>query len=100
MADGPCREDIKKYCSDKKGKKEIALCMKDNKDSLSPQCKEKIAERIEKVKEKVMDLKENCTEDAKKLCPDIKPGKGAIIKCLKSKQSELSSKCSESMMKK
>ncbi|MDX1958101.1 MAG: cysteine rich repeat-containing protein [Leptospiraceae bacterium] len=35
-----------------------------------------------------------CKEDAKKLCADVKPGEGRIIKCLKEKEQQLSEACS------
>lgn len=94
----PCAEDAKKFCSDHKGnKKEMMKCMKDHESELSAECKEKAANMKEKMKEKAKDLKENCAEDAKKICNNVKPGHGAILKCLKEHESELSPACKESM---
>ena len=40
-----------------------------------------------------------CREDAAKLCKDVKPGRGAIARCLKEHQSELSPACKDNMAK-
>jgi hypothetical protein len=36
-----------------------------------------------------------CAEDAKKLCADVAPGGGAIMKCLKAHETEVSKECKE-----
>jgi hypothetical protein len=38
-----------------------------------------------------------CKEDAAKLCKDVKPGGGAVAKCLKEHSSELSPACKANM---
>jgi Cysteine rich repeat len=38
-----------------------------------------------------------CRDDAARLCKDVKPGGGAVAKCLKEHHSELSSACKEKM---
>lgn len=37
-----------------------------------------------------------CKEDAKKFCPDVKPGGGRIIRCMKEHEKELSEGCKAS----
>jgi hypothetical protein len=41
----------------------------------------------------------SCDEDAKRLCPDVKPGEGRIAKCLKQHKDELSPGCKEFLQK-
>lgn len=36
-----------------------------------------------------------CKEDAKKLCGDIKPGQGRVMRCMHEKESQLSPACAE-----
>jgi hypothetical protein len=38
-----------------------------------------------------------CASDARKFCGDVKPGKGAIAKCMKAHEAELSPACRDSM---
>ncbi len=40
-----------------------------------------------------------CKEDAKKLCEGVKEGKGAIRKCLKEKEDQLSDACKTHLAK-
>jgi hypothetical protein len=40
-----------------------------------------------------------CRDDAAKLCKDVKPGGGAIVKCLKEHSGELSPACKDNMAK-
>lgn len=90
----PCADDAAKLCKDvQKGEGSVAKCLREHKEELSPACKERIA----KAKEKVKEMKEECGEDAKKLCKDVQPGGGRIMQCLKQHEGELSPACKEKM---
>jgi hypothetical protein len=92
--DKPCVEDAKQLCKDvQPGEGRIARCMKEHEKELSPGCKENIA----KAKEKIRDVAEACWDDAGKLCKDVEPGKGRILRCLKYHEAELSAACKEQM---
>jgi hypothetical protein len=92
--DKPCVADAKKLCKDvQPGEGRIARCMKEHEKELSPGCKHNIA----KAKEKIKDVAEACRDDADKLCKDIEPGKGRILRCLKLHEGELSAACKEQM---
>lgn len=40
-------------------------------------------------------MRKACAEDVKKLCPDVKAGKGRITQCLKQHAQELSQGCAD-----
>jgi hypothetical protein len=89
---GACKADIEKFCATvEKGEGRIVKCLKENEASLSESC---LAKRNE-MKEKHKGFAKACKDDKKKLCADVKPGKGAIIACLKSKEVEVSANCSD-----
>ncbi len=89
---GACKADIEKFCATvEKGEGRIVKCLKENEASLSESC---LAKRNE-MKEKHKEFRKSCKDDRKKLCSTVKPGKGAIISCLREKSAELSPTCSE-----
>jgi len=88
--EGPCSQDRETFCADvEPGEGRLMKCMKDNADKLSKECKEHQA----KAKEAMKDVKEACHADAEKLCGDVKPGRGRIMKCMKKHKDELSEGC-------
>jgi len=92
--DKPCKADAKKLCKDvQPGEGRIAQCMKEHEKELSPACKA----NIKKMKEKAKEVAEACQADANKLCKDVEPGKGRIMRCLKYHEGELSAACKEQM---
>ena len=40
-----------------------------------------------------------CTYDAKKLCPDVRPGKGRVAKCLNDHDDKISIACARDLKK-
>jgi hypothetical protein len=92
--DRPCVADAKKLCKDvQPGEGRVARCMKEHEKELSPACKE----NIKKMKEKSREIAEACEDDAAKLCKGVEPGKGRILRCLKSHEGELSAACKQQM---
>lgn len=51
------------------------------------------------LKQTVINAKNACTADAKKLCSDVTPGGGKVISCLDSKSDQLSPECAASWHK-
>ena len=92
--DGPCKQDRETLCKDMKGK-DMMTCLRDNKDKVSPACKE----HMDKMKEHMKDAREACRADVEKLCADVKPGGGAIMKCLHEHKDQVSSDCRAQMGK-
>jgi hypothetical protein len=92
----PCRDDAKKLCPKVSPAGGAVLgCLQQHESELSDACREKMSE----MKEHVREARDACGEDAKKLCPDVKAGGGAIARCLSQHESELSDGC-KAMMKK
>lgn len=89
-AQGPCADDIAKYCKDvKPGGGRLAKCLKDNEKQLSPACKAS----IEESKKKVQEAHQACSDNVQKYCKDAKPGQGRIVRCLKEHEKDLSPEC-------
>jgi hypothetical protein len=93
----PCAEDAAKLCKDvKPGGGRLAKCLKEHEKDLSPQCKES----MEAARAKAKEAHEACTDDIQKLCKDVKPGAGRIVKCLRENEKQLSPECREKLTQK
>lgn len=103
LEDTACKDDIASLCKGTKGG-EMVSCLKKNEDSLSSGCKTalKAGRKGKRGGGPGGDMEKNraaCAADVKKLCADITPGGGSIIKCLKENESSLSEKCKATLPK-
>lgn len=86
-----CKADAETLCKGiEPGQGRIMRCMLDNKDKLSPACREKMDQ---------VGKRHPCAEDAARLCAGSEPGKGRVGDCLKAHESELSAECKAQMQK-
>ncbi len=87
---GPCAEDVARFCKDvQPGAGGIAKCLKEHKSELSTSCKEMIS----RIRERRMEFRQACRDDALKFCKDVQPGGGRVIRCLKEHENDLSAAC-------
>lgn len=87
---GVCRADVQKLCKGVRlGGGRIAGCLKQHESELSPECRERIAQAREKVKE----VAEACKADAETLCKGVQPGQGRVMRCLVDQGDKVSSPC-------
>ena len=94
QAKNPCADDAAKFCKDvKPGGGRLAKCLKQHESELSPECKAS----HEKAKARAKEAHEACADDVQKLCKDVKPGEGRIIKCLKDNSKNLSPECRDKL---
>lgn len=95
-AAGACQEDREKLCAGiEPGEGRIARCMHDNLERVSPACKEQMTA----MKAHMAEAREACQDDVQTLCDGIKPGRGAVMKCLKANKEKLSAACKEQFEK-
>jgi len=95
QAKNACAEDVAKFCKDvQHGGGRLANCLKAHESELSPACK---ASR-DQVKAKAKEAHEACADDVEKLCKDVKPGEGRIVRCLKDNSDRLSNECRDKLM--
>jgi hypothetical protein len=87
-----CASDIQKFCKDvKPGRGGIAKCLRKHREKLSGECKMQAG----KIKVAMQGIAEACAADYEKFCAGIKPGRGAVVKCMEKHQNDLSDKCKE-----
>jgi Cysteine rich repeat len=88
-----CAPDIKAQCGDvmKSGGEPLKDCMKTHFSDLSEDCQVAII--------RAAAVGKACRADAKKLCADVKPGRGTVAECMKSHAADLSDGCKEALAK-
>lgn len=85
-----CRADAERLCAGiPPGGGRIAACLKANEGQVSAGCRAELASVARKVKE----FGEVCEDDVRSLCPDVKPGQGAVLRCLRSNLFSVSPPC-------
>lgn len=88
--DMACSNDVWSFCQGvAPGADRIRVCLASRWDDLSSTCRDKVAELSEKAEK----LRQNCSADAERLCPGLKPGGGQLWLCLKALQSRASGPC-------
>jgi hypothetical protein len=94
QAKNPCANDTAKFCKDvKPGGGRLARCLKQHEGQLSPECKA----YCEKAKIRAKEAHEACADDVQKLCANVKPGEGRIVKCLKDNSKSVSPECRDKL---
>ncbi len=90
--DGPCKKDIETFCQKVPKGKALVECLTGHAQELSPSCKEKYMD----MKARNRHASPACHQDVEKFCSNLKPGGGALTKCLYDHKAELSKGCQES----
>ncbi len=89
-ADDACRADVERLCAGiPQGGGRIAACLKANEAQVSPACKAELASVARKVRE----VGEACRDDVQSLCPDVTPGQGKVLACLRANLFSVSPGC-------
>jgi hypothetical protein len=80
-----CKADAQQLCKDvRPGRGRITRCLAQNKDRLSPACREKITQ---------VEQRHPCMADMERFCKGVQPGGGAINRCLSEHQAQLAPAC-------
>ena len=91
---GPCFDDRQKYCSDvKPGAGRIFECLDEHEAELSSACKD----HIEKMSQKFQKFVDACSDDLAQYCPQVKPGQGRGLACLRDNEDKLSTECKSAL---
>jgi hypothetical protein len=87
---GACRADVEKFCKGiAPGGGAIARCLGQHRAELSSQCRDKMAQG----KKRAGEFAQACKADADKLCKQVQPGGGRVIRCLEGNKAQLSTAC-------
>jgi hypothetical protein len=96
-----CDQEIKTYCKDvTPGEGRILACLYAHQDKLSGQCEYALydaAVQLERAVNALAYAANECREDLKSFCSDIKPGKGRLLECLDRNSEKVSSRCKQAL---
>jgi hypothetical protein len=100
VADG-CKKEINTYCKQvTPGEGRVLACLYAYQDKLSGRCEYALydaAAQLERVVTALTYLANECREDLKKHCSDVKPGEGRLINCIEKKMEKVGSRCKQAI---
>jgi hypothetical protein len=100
VAEG-CKKEIVTYCKDvTPGEGRVLACLFAFEDKLSPRCEFALydaASQLERAVNALTYAANECREDIKSYCSDVKPGEGRILDCLDKKKDAVSDRCKQAM---
>jgi hypothetical protein len=100
VAEG-CKKEMDTYCKDvTPGEGRILACLYAFEDKLSSRCEFALydaASQLERVINALTYTANECREDLKSYCSNIKPGEGRLLDCLDKKKEVVSDRCKQAM---
>ena len=92
-----CSREFESYCRNvTPGEGRYLACLYAYGDKLSPRCEYALydaAAQLERALTALTYLANECRDDLKKYCSDIKPGEGRLLECIAKKKDEISDRC-------
>ena len=92
-----CNKEFETYCKNvTPGEGRLLACLYAYEDKLSGRCEFALydaASQLERVLTALTYLANECKDDLKKYCSEIKPGEGRLLECLDKKMDSVSNRC-------
>jgi hypothetical protein len=96
-----CDKELKTYCKDvTPGEGRGLACLYAFSDKLSTKCEYALydaAAQLERVINALAYTANECRDDLKAYCADIKPGEGRLLQCIEKNDAKVSKRCKEAM---
>ena len=96
-----CKAELEKYCSSvTPGEGRVLACLYAYGDKLSGRCEYALydaAAQLERVVAALAYLANECRDDLKAYCSDVKPGEGRLIQCIDKNMGKVSSRCKQAI---
>jgi hypothetical protein len=100
VADG-CKKEIDTYCKGvTPGEGRVLACLYAYQEKLSGRCEYALydaAAQLERVVTALTYLANECKDDLKAYCADIKPGEGRLLNCIDKNAKKISSRCKQAI---
>ena len=96
-----CQKDIETYCKGvTPGEGRILACLYAYQDKLSNRCEYALydaAAQLERAITALTYLANECKDDLKAYCSDVKPGEGRLINCIDKNMEKVSNRCKQAI---
>lgn len=96
-----CKADLDMYCKDvKPGEGRLLACLYAHEDRISTQCQYAVydaAVQLERALNALTYVANECRDDLKANCANIKQGEGRLLTCLEKNDAKLSARCRQAM---
>ena len=96
-----CKKDIETYCKGvTPGEGRILACLYAYQDKLSNRCEFALydaAAQLERAITALTYLANECKDDLKAYCSDVKPGEGRLINCIDKNMEKVSNRCKQAI---
>jgi len=100
VADG-CKAEIETYCKDvTPGEGRVLACLFAREDKLSMRCQYALYDAAAQLQQAIVALTyvaNECRDDLKAFCSDVKPGEGRLIDCIEKNKDKVSSRCKQAI---
>lgn len=100
VADG-CKKEIDTYCKEvTPGEGRVLACLYAYEDKLSARCEYALydaAAQLERAIAALTYLANECKDDLKAYCSDVKPGEGRLIQCIDKNMEKVSDRCKQAI---
>jgi hypothetical protein len=100
VAEG-CKQDIETYCKGvTPGEGRILACLYAYQDKLSNRCEYALydaAAQLERAVATLTYLANECRDDLKTFCSNVKPGEGRLLSCLDKNDAKVSGRCKQAL---
>jgi hypothetical protein len=100
VAEG-CKKEIETYCKGvTPGEGRILACLYAYEDKLSGRCEYALydaAAQLERVVAALTYLANECKDDLKSYCSDVKPGEGRLLQCIDKNMQKVSNRCKQAI---
>jgi Cysteine rich repeat len=91
---GVCQADRQRFCANiQPGQGRIAQCLNQNKAQLSAPCRQKLEQRMNRMRARAQQVRQSCRADVQQFCAGVSRGQGRVYQCLKQNEAQLSAAC-------
>jgi hypothetical protein len=100
VAEG-CKTEINTYCKGvKPGEGRVLACLFAYEDKLSNRCEYALYDAAAQLQQAVVALTyvaNECKDDLKTFCANVKPGEGRLIECIEKNKDKISGRCKQAI---